>query len=242
MAVHHKAIGFVFKKEDRLEADRVFSVFTKEFGRLEIFGKGIRKIASKLKGSMELFRLAELEFVQGKHKKTLTDAVSRQHFGNIFSSPEKTEIARGMTELLDGFIKGEQKDEYVLGLVIDTFTKLDTYPARKLIYYYFFWNFISLLGYAPELSKCATCAGPLQPGQLYFSNKEGGIICGNCFTTKKEGVAVEAETVKVLRLIIKKEWNILLKIIMEKSVEKELHQVSENYKHYLLESVSYKKP
>ena len=44
MTVHYKTEGFVFKSVDRLEADRVFSVFTVDFGRIEVFGKSIRKI------------------------------------------------------------------------------------------------------------------------------------------------------------------------------------------------------
>ncbi|HLD70769.1 MAG TPA: DNA repair protein RecO [Negativicutes bacterium] len=153
MSIHHKATGFVFKKEDRLEADRVFSVFTREFGRLEIFGKGIRKIASKLKGGMEIFRIAEIEFVQGKTKKTLTDAAAMEKFKTIAQSPEKMEIAAGICGLVEDFIKGEQKDEVVFGLLQETFAILEAEEARQLIYFYFFWNFVSLLGYAPDLSR-----------------------------------------------------------------------------------------
>ena len=60
MAVHYKTKGFILKKEDRLESDRIFTVFTYDFGRIEIFGKAIRRIASKLKGGIDIFSLSEI--------------------------------------------------------------------------------------------------------------------------------------------------------------------------------------
>ncbi len=153
MAVHYKATGFIFKKEDRLDADRVFSVFTKEFGRVEIAGKAIRKMASKLRGGMELFYISNIEFVQGKNKKTLTDAVVVESFNAIYDSPEKMELAGTISSMVDQFIVGEQKDEQILDLIKGTFVILRQFPARQLLYFYFFWNFVALLGYAPDQKK-----------------------------------------------------------------------------------------
>ncbi len=153
MAVHYKTRGFIFKKEDRAEADRFFSIFTREFGRLEVFGKAIRKINSKLRGGIDLFHISDIEFIQGKNKKTLTDAVITQKFNSITDSPEKSVMAGQISNLLDDFIKGEERDEKILQLIIETFEKLDRLEPRQLMYYYFFWNFVALLGYAPEFSN-----------------------------------------------------------------------------------------
>ena len=49
MAVHYRTNAIVFKKEDQSEADRIFTVFTHDFGKLDIRAKAIRKINSKLK-------------------------------------------------------------------------------------------------------------------------------------------------------------------------------------------------
>ncbi|MBU4204806.1 recombination protein O N-terminal domain-containing protein [Patescibacteria group bacterium] len=73
MALHYRTIGFVLKKNDIGEADRIFTVFTLDFGKVKISGKAIRKIASKLKGGIDVISLSEIEFIQGKAYKTLTD-------------------------------------------------------------------------------------------------------------------------------------------------------------------------
>jgi len=261
MFPYYRTQGLVFKIEDQFEADQMFSVFTKDFGRVEIFGKAIRKINSKLKSGIEIFSLSKIEFIQGKHKKTLTDALFVEKFKNIYQIPEKFEVAIKISNLIDDFIRGEEKDDNIFNLLNDTFSKLNNYQLLttnyQLIYFYFFWNFISILGYEPELSKCAICRQKLNPHNLYFSNKEGGIICKKCLTSGRDGVKIEPDVVKVLRLIVKKvpmsqdragipvaegdlgNWNTLSKLKMGNDTRESLKEVSENYYRYLLPNYKY---
>ena len=173
MTVHYKTRGFVFKKEDRMDSDRLFSVFTKDLGRLELFGKGIRKITSKLRGNMELFYISDIEFIQGKNRKTLTDAQVLKKYYHLQASPEKMHVASTISNMLDTFIKGQEPDEKIWQLVSDFFQKLNDpllpLARLQLAQHYFFWNFVSVLGYAPQLSHCAMCQESLHPDFLYFS-------------------------------------------------------------------------
>ena len=82
MTTRYKTRAFVFKKNDVNESDRVFSVFTDDFGRLDIFAKAIRKNVSKLRSGIDIFFFSEIEFIQGKNRKTLTDAVLKDKFNN----------------------------------------------------------------------------------------------------------------------------------------------------------------
>lgn len=237
MKTHYKTQGFVFKQEDRLETDRVFSIFTLNFGRVEIFGKAIRKIASKLRGGIEMFSLSEIEFIQGEKKKTLTDAISIEKFKHIQQVPEKFEIAYTISNVVDSFIKGEQEDQVMFGLLRETFHKLNTASSHAqclLIYFYFFWNFTSILGYGLELSRCAVCEGKLDPDTLYFSNKEGGVICKNCHIIKKDSLAITPDVIKVLRLLLKKDWEVILKLKFENTTKYSLQKISDEYYHYLV--------
>jgi len=66
MFIHHRTRGFFIKKENRGETDQLFTVFTQAYGKVEILGKAIRKISSKLKSGAEIFYLSEIEFIQAK--------------------------------------------------------------------------------------------------------------------------------------------------------------------------------
>lgn len=239
MNLHYNTEGFIFKKEDGLEADRIFSVFTKDFGRIEIFAKAIRKIDSKLKGNIEIFSLSKIEFIQGRNRKTLTDTALIEKFKSIENVPEKLEIAYRISDILDDFIRGEEKDDDVFDLLNDILNKLNDFKfsladaRQELIYLYFFWNFIFVMGYGPELSKCSVCAGKLDPDALYFSNKEGGIICKSCHLAERDGIKIESSLVKILRLLLKKDWEILSKLKVENNTARLLKEISDNYYNYI---------
>lgn len=252
MAIYYKTQGFIFKKKDIFEADRVFSVFTYDFGRLEIVARAIRKITSKLRGGIEIFSLSEIEFVQGKNRKTLTDTIAIEKFINITQDLNKLKISYQISEILDNFIKWQEKDRDIFILLNETFNKLNNYGLQnsiiQLIYYYFLWNFLSEIGYHPEIQKCVVCRLKLNQHNLYFSNKDGGIICKNCLdydinakkTYFKHYRRVNSDIVKILRLILKKDWKVLSKLKIDIFSQDLFKKVSDDYYYYLLSCHSFK--
>ncbi len=235
MTVRYKARVFVFKKENRNESDRVFSVFTDDFGRLDIYAKAIRKTVSKLRSGIDIFFLSEIEFIQGKNKKTLTDAVTIEKFDNIAGDLRKLKIVYQIADILDNFIKGQEKDKATFDLLVEVFSRLEDSSLKiknhQLVFQYFFWNFISLQGYKSEVDNCASCHMKLNPHNIYFSNKEGGIICGNCAGKKNEGFEpcrrINSDVAKILRLIFKKDWDTISKLKIEPSSQKLLEDISQ---------------
>jgi len=186
MFVHYRTRGFILKKEERGEADLLFTVYTKDFGKIGVLGKAIRKISSKLRPGVEIFCLSEIEFVQGKAYKTLTDAILINKFENIRTDLKKLRIAYKVSEILDDLIKEQESDIRVWWLLKEVFGKLDNWKNKEsleIIHYYFFWNLVSLLGYQPELKSDSVC-----------------------------GKKIDADLAKILKIIIKKNWQILTRI------------------------------
>jgi len=168
MAVHYRTKGFILKKENLREADQIFTIYTQDFGKLEILGKAIRKIKSKLRSGAEIFYLSEIEFIQGKTYKTLTDAILIEKFENLRLQPthlvrgaqtrvwegggrvgvppsvgplEKLRIAYQIADVFDGLVKGQEKDENIWQLLNETFHKLNTLSlvaSHLSLVYYYF--------------------------------------------------------------------------------------------------------
>jgi DNA repair protein RecO (recombination protein O) len=220
MMEKYRTKGFVFKKEELADADQTFAVFTKDFGRLELRAKAIRKITSKLRRDFDIFYFSEIEFIQGKNNKTLTDATKIRKFG------ADSKHLNQISEVLDGFIKGEERDEKTFELLNGIFDKLN----NKLAFQYFFWNFVSLQGFHLETQNCASCHGKLNPYNVYFSAKDGGIICKNCSIhgTKQK---INSDIVKILRLILKKDWLTVSKLKVEPNSQKLLEDIFETAVH-----------
>lgn len=241
MFTHYRSQGFVLKEEKRGEADKVFIVFTKDFGKLKISGKAIRKIRSKLRAGIQPFYLSEIEFIQGKNQRTLTDAISLDKFPNIKKNFNKLRIISKITEVFNDLVKGEEPDEKLWNLLLEVFKGLDSSPSShslySLIYYYFIWNLFSILGYKPIFDQCIVCQKKLVPDTLYFEMEQGGLMCGSCFKRSKKGEKTEVETIKILKVLLEKKWKIFSKLKIKTEHQKNLKKISEDYLAYLYEAL-----
>jgi len=247
MAIHYRTRGFILKKEDLREADRIYTLFTKDFGKLELLARSVRKIKSKLRGGLAQFWLSEVEFIQGKTYKTITDTNLIDNFKNLRGDLKRLAVAHRIAEVLDNLVKGEEPDERIWDLLKKTFQRLNN-PTLKvshlpLIYYYFFWNLLSILGYEPQLDVCVSCQKKLTPENLYFNFEEGGVICGSCFGKIKSELSeqkfvglksCQPEIIKLLRLLLRKDWQTLTKIKIASFYWKSLKDISNNYYSYIL--------
>lgn len=218
MAVHYRTQGIFLKKSARAEADELFFIYTKDFGRLKILGRAIRKITSKLRAGAELFYLSEIEFIQGKAHKTLTDAILIDKFLNIRKDLAKLRVAYRIAEVLDEVVLKEEKDEKIWTLLQEVFEKLNNscLPAGRgkleIIYYYFFWNLASLLGYHPAISNCSM-----------------------------QGREINCDIIKILKIILKKDWQILMRLKLEPNHLKLLENISKWYNNNVVEMFNVKR-
>lgn len=222
--------GFVFKKEDFGEADRIFSVFTKDFGRLELIGRGIRKISSKLKGKVEIFSFLNLEFVRGKYQKILTQAEEILIFPELKKNFSKTILAFQISEILDRLIKEEEREEKIFELLKEVFSNFRFFPLKKisLLYLYFFWRLISILGYQPRVKECEICGKRFENFAI-FDFEKLAFVCKKCSKSAKIFDKIDLKNLKILSLLIEKEIDFLKRLKIENRDLDFLFQFSKNY-------------
>lgn len=237
MFTHYRTQGFFLRKRDFGEADQLFMVYTKDFGALEVLGKAIRKVKSKLRQGADLFYLSEIEFIQGKNFKTLTDAILIDKFGNSRQNLNCLLASYKFAEIACSLINNQEKDYRVFDLVYSFFREFNK-PGIKislavLIYYYFLWNLFMASGYGPELYKCFFCHKRISKGKNYFYPKGGSIICHKCFTTasnKKERIIpIEDDTIKLTRLFSQEKFNIVTRLKISPLTRKNLKVVSDEF-------------
>ncbi|MBI4101447.1 MAG: DNA repair protein RecO [Candidatus Nealsonbacteria bacterium] len=243
MFVHYRTRGIIIDQKDRGEFDQLFTIFTREFGKLEIIGKAIRKASSKLRQGAAPFYLTEIEFIQGKSQKTLTDAVLIEKFVSIRKDLEKLKWAFQIGETLDGLVRGQEPDEKIWQLLLKTLERLDGLSLSgdservEILYRYFFWNLLTILGYRPELYYCSVCRKKLAPANNYFDFKEGGAVCPDCAGKKADELS--PETIKILRVILGAKPETLFRLRgIEERCFKELKSISEKYYLSLCENLS----
>jgi len=233
MFVHYRTQGIVLKKTNRGEDNQLFSFYTKDFGKIEVLGRAIRKISSKLRSATEIFYYSEIEFIQAKRHKTLTDAILIEKFANLRKDLLKLKMAHKITEVLNDLMIAPEKDEKVWSLLLYTLKKINekdfSQNELRLQYYYFLWNLFLELGYLPELHNCPVCHKKLQPEYISFAPIEGGITCQPCSQKIKERKEISVNTVKILRILTKGKESLVSKLKITPSNLKELKTISDYF-------------
>lgn len=93
--------GLVISARPVREADRIYSILTRDFGLLRAIAGGVRNSTSKLRGSLEPLSLANISLVKGKERWRIT---SVEQVRKIRSLPE---ITRPLV-LLEKLVQGEE--------------------------------------------------------------------------------------------------------------------------------------
>ncbi|MFH0739838.1 MAG: DNA repair protein RecO [bacterium] len=238
MHQHYRTKGIVLSKRDSGEADQIFILYTQDFGKIEVVGRAIRKITSKLRAGIDVFYFIELEFIQGKKQKTLTDAIITDKFSETRKNPGALSLIIKISEIMCRLTIKEQSDENVWNLLFGVFQKIENCLKienckLKIIYYHFAWNLLAILGYSPELYTCPVCAKKLLPEIFFLSPEHGGVICGKCCDFPAQEITVGA--VKLIRFFIKEPIEKVERLnILEKDLQN-LNQAFTAYFDFLVE-------
>jgi len=228
MFVNYKTSGVFLKKIDKGEADQLFTIYTRDYGRLEVVGKGIRKMTSKLRSQTRILSLSDIEFIQGKAGKTLTDSSIRDKFEKISADPGKTETAEKMARLLSKLVRGQERDEGSWNLLIETllFLKQTSLRETEAVYHYFFWNLAAGQGYRPQLDVCCFCKKKPAPGVLYFEPAEGGISCRACRPAAARDIQIDAGILRILKFFEKSDLEAASRIKLTANQKNKLDVIS----------------
>jgi DNA repair protein RecO (recombination protein O) len=121
----YRTEGIVIGCKDIGEADRILSVFTKDFGKVEILAKGARLLKSKLRYHLNLFGWSHFSFISAKESWRLVDADQAHSWRGIVFSGDKMNICGRMANLIHRMVKGEELNANLWSLISNSFLFLD---------------------------------------------------------------------------------------------------------------------
>lgn len=92
--------GLVLYRRDFGEADRVLTILTRNYGKIAVIAKGVRRISSRRAGNVELLNQVRIHLYKSKSY-TLTEAESINTFPRIKSNLPMTSAGMHIAELLN---------------------------------------------------------------------------------------------------------------------------------------------
>lgn len=151
MTKAYKAVGLVLKQLNFGEADRLLTIFTREFGLIRLLAKGVRKTTSRKSGHLELFSHVKLACVKGKNLDLIIEADLLNNFFTLRQNLNRVRIAYLFSELVNELSAENQEHEDVYQLLVSTLTQLNSPAAPANLILNFEKSLLKILGFGlPE--------------------------------------------------------------------------------------------
>ena len=173
--------GIILKSIKLNEADKIVTIFTKDFGRIKGIVKGVRKTKSQFGSSMENFTIIKLLAFKGKSFNTISQSEIIQSFFPQSKDLFRYGLAIQCTEMVDRLLVEEDPYLELYELFKDLLLLLKDEQNPILLVESFKWKLFALLGYQPELNRCTSCHHFVKKDEYYiFDISRGGICCLPC--------------------------------------------------------------
>lgn len=180
--------GIVLKLADTKDNDQLLMVYSKNYGKLTLYAKGIKNSESKLRQASHLGKIFDFEATRKNDLLILTGINEKNNISNLVADLEYLIIITQITEIIN---KLTDKDEETDILIYETLRKVLLWLEAFnpwIVGKYFEWHIMTLLGYAGEFDSCSECNLSFRRGQWRsVASIYGGFYCKDCMKSQDRG-------------------------------------------------------
>lgn len=237
-----KTSALILNRQPYREFDSLVTVYTPDFGKLNLVARGTQKLQSKLAGHIEPLTIADLMIIAGRGFDYIGSAVSREVYAGIRQDLNKLYYAGQALKLFNRLVKEGEAEAGLFFLLADWLEVLNHFPdfnkdKGELFLGFFIWQFLAALGYKPEMYKCLVSGEEIRPGQSYFNLAKGGLVCQKCFEEQQtsfrfisaELLPISDNCVKIIRFILAGKFSQAEKIKIDKKLIRELMAITDGF-------------
>jgi DNA repair protein RecO (recombination protein O) len=142
--------GFVMARKNYGEADRILILFTKDFGKISMIAKGVRKLTSRKRGGIEIFSKIKFSAVKGKSLDILTEIKMIDSYDAIRSDLRRVSVAYYISEVLSKVTRENEKHEEIFSILDEYFHKIEMTRNLKQMRLNFVKDILISIGFWPE--------------------------------------------------------------------------------------------
>lgn len=146
----YTSIGVVLSSREYSEADRLISVFTSDNGRLMLIAKGVRRLTSRKRGSLEMFSLIKFSARKSTDLDIITEVEIINSFDRIRQSLLKLSVAFFLVESVSKTTQPHEDHKEIFDILVKYLTKLELTNKLKTLRNDFTKELLTALGFVPE--------------------------------------------------------------------------------------------
>ncbi len=227
--------AIVIKKIKLGEADRILTLITPEYGKVEAVAKGVRRPKSKMAGHLELLTCSQVRLARGRNLDTIIGSQTTDAFMPLKNDLWLTSCGLYAIELVNQFTVERVPNPALFDLLLESLRRIANADAPELTLRYFETRLLDLAGYRPQLQECVSCRTELKPEANALSVSGGGILCPNCKVEQPTSFDISVDALKVLRLFQRSTGEVVGRLKVSQELAQELKMDLAAYIRYLLE-------
>ncbi|MGD0050386.1 MAG: DNA repair protein RecO [Vulcanimicrobiaceae bacterium] len=182
------------------EAGRVYTLLTRERGKVDAVAKGARRPRSAIGGRLELLAEARVALHKGRSLDVIVEVRTiRSHWAGLVR-PAAFATASLFAETVDLFCEPELPLPEIYALVGAAAAALAASEAPATLVPRFQLRLLHALGLAPADDACVRCGGPLEAG-AWLDLEAGGLGCEGCYGARGDAHALDARDVANFRAL-----------------------------------------
>lgn len=217
--------GIILKQMPYKESDAILSVYTKEYGRISILARGIRKIKSKNSAACQSLTFSEFTVIVKKGMFPLIKASYIDYYRHIKEDIELEAYASYFMEFVYKFSEENNPDLLMFEQLKQALECLNQgYPAI-LVYLLFNAYILKVNGTPLNVDACSYCGSTKHIKGISYTS--GGFVCSHCIGEYDK--VCSKELLKAFRHINKFELKDIDQVNVEEGLWKELRQMMESY-------------
>ncbi len=236
--------SIVLRKKDVGEMDRLYWLYTRERGKMQVLAKSVRKHGAKLAGLLENFTLADVTIARSRGTGKITGSIVENNFSFLKRDGEALDVVFSSINTVNHFIDLEHVDEQLFNIIYSYLETIDIISANikdsdkknvsmRLVSAGFLLHMAMGLGYTIESMRCAYCGKAITESDANFSARSGGIICNGCVPKSIGSMHISKNAIKALRISAKNSLQSLVKLQMEQRDLRSLESVIKDFYQWL---------
>jgi DNA repair protein RecO (recombination protein O) len=146
--------ALTLRKSNTGDFDRLYFLFTKEWGKVSVLVKSGCKLSSKLAPHLEHLSLTQVMLAEGKAGYRLAGTKTISANKKIKNDLLKIGWSTLFLETIDCFLPPQEADPEIFGLAenfLDSLAELEDKQAEQILFNQYFFKLLDHFGYKPEL-------------------------------------------------------------------------------------------
>ena len=180
----YKAEGIILQTSDFGDANRVVTIFTKEFGKIDANAYGCRRVKSPLAGATQLFNHVKVEISPGSKVDAIREAEILFFYKNLTSDLERMSYASLFFEVVNKMTLPKITEPNIFYLLLKSLPVLDS-RNPKIAALIGICQFMQFSGVQLNFTHCVHCGEKIE-GDAGISLTDGGAVCMDCLDFVQE--------------------------------------------------------